>query len=224
MKMNLRQLAAVLVVAGLSLAGTAQGAISYSVGGTGPMQFPSLVAPAPGATWGPTGYPGDTVELEAYSGNFDPTIATQTLKINTLKWTIDYTYGGTATSENPWSDLSFSFNAPRAMSVDANSGALSQAGLLVATFDNDYLSMAPGSTTTFIVGGYQVDVTPLGLDPVGGSNFDGSNPWVQPTRDVYARFDVSAVDVPEPTSMIAWSLLGLTISGAGWWRRRKLTA
>jgi hypothetical protein len=35
--------------------------------------------------------------------------------------------------------------------------------------------------------------------------------------------DGSAV-VPEPTSMIVWSLLGLTISGTGWWRRRKVSA
>jgi hypothetical protein len=32
-----------------------------------------------------------------------------------------------------------------------------------------------------------------------------------------------AADVPEPTSLIVWSLLGLTISGGSWWRRRKVT-
>ena len=38
------------------------------------------------------------------------------------------------------------------------------------------------------------------------------------------RSGVVVAEVPEPTSLIVWSLLGLTISGAGWWRRRKLTA
>lgn len=37
-----------------------------------------------------------------------------------------------------------------------------------------------------------------------------------------ASFEYSVV--PEPTGMIIWSLLGLTISGAGWWRRRKVSA
>ena len=30
--------------------------------------------------------------------------------------------------------------------------------------------------------------------------------------------------IPEPSSVIVWSLIGLTFIGAGWWRRRKRTA
>jgi hypothetical protein len=35
---------------------------------------------------------------------------------------------------------------------------------------------------------------------------------------------LAEVAAPEPGSMIVWSLLGLTIGGAGWWRRRKVSA
>ncbi len=37
-------------------------------------------------------------------------------------------------------------------------------------------------------------------------------------------FDATASAVPEPASLIVWSLLGLTITGGSWWRRRKISA
>ena len=39
-----------------------------------------------------------------------------------------------------------------------------------------------------------------------------------------AELSLATSAVPEPSSIFAWSLLGLTITGGSWWRRRRATA
>ena len=212
MNINLNKtLGITLAVAGLTVALPAQAAlVNYTVDGTAPQQFAAPTTPPADAPWGPNGYPGDTVSLQSYTGSFDLTPGTTIQQINTLLWTIDYTYGGTATDpdQNAWSDLSFVFNATRNMTIDGvGPVSISQAGSLLSTWDNDYLSLAGGSTVTFYVQGYRVDVTPLAVTQTAGSNFSGDNPWVQPDQDIMAQFDVTAVPVPEPTTMLAGALL-----------------
>lgn len=65
------------------------------------------------------------------------------------------------------------------------------------------------------------------------ASWNGHSPWIfsavsstLPSRDYIEALIVpaGAADVPEPSSIIGWSLLGLTISGAGWWQRRKVSA
>ena len=124
--------------------------------------MPGPLTPPPNAVWGPNGYPGDTVDLPG-SGTLPDGPGSYTQQINTLLWTIDYTYGG---APEPWPDMMLGFDASRGMSVDATSGSLSQSGQLRVNYYNDFLSMLLGSTTTFIDGSYQVDVTPLGFEEV----------------------------------------------------------
>ena len=194
--------------------------ISYTVEGWGPTMYPGPVTPPANAPWGPNGYPGDTVEFQTFTGTLDLTPGISTQKINTLLWTIDYTYAGTATDPDAWSDLSFNPKTVRNISFDggATKYSLSQNGLLEVTWDNDYLSFSNGTTTTIVVAGYRIDITPLGLATAEGV-FSGGNPWVQPSREVMARFEVTAV--PEPGILI---LLGIAMSaiGAASWRLRKL--
>jgi hypothetical protein len=178
--------------------------VNYTVSGWGPNQYPASTTPPEGAPWGVDGYPGDTLEMVTYTGTLDLTPGTYNLKINTLKWSIDYTYGGTETQwdyPDHWSDLSFNVNTARGMSIGTAAGSISQTGTLDVTWFNDYLSFGNGSTTSFTVQGYRVDVTPLGLSRVAGSNLG-----VQPERDIIARFDV----VPEPATIC---LLGLGALG-----------
>jgi hypothetical protein len=121
--------------------------------------------------------------------------------INTTLWTVNYTYGGTATDPNNWSKLLFSFNESYNITIGTDTKTLSQTGLLDVGWDNDYLSFSTGSTVSFTVGGYEIDVTPDAIAPYGASNFDGDNPWVQPPQAMTATFDVTPV--PEPTTIIA---------------------
>ena len=184
--------------------------VNYTVSGWGPTQYPGPVTPPEGSPRGPSGYPGDTVELVTYTGTLDLTPGTYDLKINTLLWSVDFTYAGTDTQwDYPahWSDLSFNINAGRGMSIGTAADSLSQNGLLGVTWFYDCLSFSQGAVTSFVVDGYRVDVTPLEVAPTDAGGTVGP-PWVQPEQDVMARFDVTVV--PEPATMC---LLGLRALG-----------
>lgn len=215
MKQNHRRALSLVVALALGCLGAGSAlaySINFTVAGTGPMHFPGPVTPPANAPWGPNGYPGDTVELEGLNSvlNFSgPTSFVQ--KIGVLKWTIDYTYAGTATDPNDWSDLAFDVNGGRGMTVGSSAGTLSQMGLLEVTWDNDFLTLLQGSTQVFVVDRHRIAVTPLGLAREGGSNFAGGNPWVQPNRDIMGRFDIE--DVPEPSAFATGSML-LSFFGA----------
>jgi hypothetical protein len=220
----MKKLVAVALIAlfALVLASPAHAnSISITVGGWS-QQFPAPITPPASAPWGVNGYPGDTVGLQIYTFGVELTPGTTTTKISTLLWTIDYTYGGTTTDPEVWSDQSFTFNASRDIFLGPtvlgpSLGSISQAGHLKATWDNDYLSLDPAlEGTSFLAQGFRVVVTPLGLDEAGGSNFDGDNPWVQPGREVLARVEVTAV----PDSGATLLLLGCALTGLGALRRR----
>ena len=179
-----------------------------------------LTAPTPApvdAPWGANGYPGDTVTLQSYSGTFDLSLGTSIQKINSLLWTVNYTYGGTATDANAWSDVSFTLNGTRDIHIGTASATLDQTGSLTASWDNDYLGFAAGSTSTIFYDGYKIDITPVAIPSAGATSFDGDNPWVQPSQDVYAQFVVSVdpgvAAAPEPGSIAA--LIGLVAFTCG---------
>lgn len=203
-------------LAGLAFALDAHAlSITYTVDGWGPQSFPGPVPPPANAPWGPAGYPGDTVQLEGLANTVDLPVGSTILQINTLLWTIDYTYAGTATDPNEWSNLSFAFDASRSMNLNGVAGNLSQAGTLDVTWENDYLALAAGPMLSFLLNGYTVQVTPLALDRAGGSDFSGGNPWTQPSRGVMARFDVAPVPEADATA----GLLVLALFGAAALRR-----
>jgi hypothetical protein len=208
-----------ILLAGMALASTAAAAtVSYTVGGWGPHQFPAPTTPPANAPWGTDGYPGDLVELQTYTGTLDLTPGTSEQKINTLLWTIDYTYGGTTTDPNAWSDVLFAISAPRSISVGASNGNLAQAGELNCTWSNDFLSFAAGSALDFVVVdsglSYTVHVTPL---PLNGAFSSRNNlpmqspqgitcelPCPQPPQDMMAEF---IVDAPVPANASSWGRL-----------------
>lgn len=183
--------------------------VTYTVGGLGPIHFPASTLPPPSAPWGTEGYPGDTLEFQTHTGTLDLVPGTQVLKINTLLWTIDYTYGGTADDPSDWSELAFGVEAPRSIVVHTSNGALAQTGLLEAAWEDDYLSFAAGSSVSFLVEGeagvfYSVRVTPLALARVGA--FSGwpnkcAFPCSLVGRDMMATF---VVDLAVPAGTTAW--------------------
>jgi hypothetical protein len=199
----------------LALAGSAAAVtVNYTVGGTGPLHFPAATPPPAGAPWGENGYPGDTVELEGYTGTLDLIPGTYVLKINTLHWTIDYTYGGTASCwdyPDCWSELAFPVSAPRSITVHTANGTLAQAGLLECNWDNDYVALNTGSTVSFSISGVMVYVTPLPVARVGAffgmASYASTTapqstlcdiPCVQPGLDVWAQFVVEGTVPVEP--------------------------
>lgn len=191
------------------LAGSAgASSVGFTVSGWGPTQYPGPITPPASAPWGVNGYPGDTVELTTGSGTLDLTPGNSyDLKVNTLLWAIDYTYAGTETDPDAWSDLAATLNIARSISFDGGaSGSLAQSGLLEITWENDFLTVNNGTTTVVNVAGYPVEITPLGLQRTGGT-FDGGNPWAQQPMDVLARFTV----LPEPASATLLVLGGLAV-------------
>ena len=199
----------VLVVASLALAWPAcAGVISYTVNGVAAQQFPGPVTPPSNAPWGTNGYPGDTVAVQAYTGSIDLVPGTVTQKVNTLLWTVDYTYAGTATDPNAWSDLSFTPDVSRSMTIGSDTHNLTQSGSLQVTWDTDYLSVDAGSATSFYVDNYRIDVTLLAV-PSASAGGSGNAPWVQPGQDMMAQFTI--VEVPEPATMSLLALGGLAI-------------
>ena len=132
----------------LALAGPAAAVtVNYTVAGWG-QQFPGPVTPPAGSPHmlDGLGYPGDRVALGIYEGTLNLTPGTSFQKINTLNWSVSYTYAGTETQwDYPahWSDLSFNIAAARNMSFDGgSSGSLNQTGLLEVLWSNDYLALS----------------------------------------------------------------------------------
>lgn len=214
----------ILAISGLTLALPAMAVvIPYTVSSVAPQQYASPVIPPADAPWGTDGYPGDTIELQSYSGTFDLSVGTSIQKINTLLWIVNYTYGGTATDPNAWSDVASAISLSRQIQLGTETATLTQTGLLNATWANDYLNLDAGSTITLHVGNYQVDITPLaasyggeGSDG-GATTFDGGNPWAQPAQDLYAQFVVTessvVVATPEPRGIAM--LIGLAAISCG---------
>jgi hypothetical protein len=153
--------------------------------------------------------------MTTYTGSLDLTPGTYELKLNTFEWTIDYTYGGTETDPDDWSDVLHDFTAGRVISFDGGpSGSVSQQGLLKNSWDNDYVTLYEGLTSSFVVGGFKVDVTPLGT-AFHGTDFGGGAPWTQPDEDIVGRFDVTIIPAP---GAVLLGLLGL--GGVAWVKRR----
>jgi len=180
-------------------------ALTYTVSAWGPTDFPGpypVPAGAPHLVDG-YGYPGDKVELKSYTGTLNLAPGTYDLKINTLSWSVSYTYAGTDgdwTNDWPpppappdWVEMAFPIDAPRTITFGTGpSGPLSQMGLLEVNWDTDYLSANAGSTHTFFVGNCRIDVTPLAVARAG-AGAAGVPPWIQTDRNVMARFVITEV-------------------------------
>jgi len=212
MKINLNKtLGTILAVAGLAMALPAHANVTFTVDGWGPTSFPGPTPPPATASHvlDGQGYPGDTVGLQAGGGSFDLAPGAFVQKINTLNWTVDWTYAGAGDPLDPdagWQQLSFTVNASRDVTIGSQTVTLYQTGLLEVNWDNDYLSFSAGPTATIYLDGYKIDITPLGVARTGAV-FPAGPPWVQPDQDMMAQFDITEVPVPEPTTMIAGALL-----------------
>jgi hypothetical protein len=189
-------------------------AATITVGDLAPQSFPGAITPPSTASHenDGLGYPGDSVGMTG--GTFSSLVLADgwsgDLKINTLNWTVSYTYAGAGDPADPdagWQELSFDIDAARTLTIDSQTVTLTQHGLLNVNYDNDYLSFDDGPTASLFADGYKIDITPLGLDKIGATNFDGDAPWSQPSADMYAHFSVTSAPVPVPEPGSAGLLL-----------------
>lgn len=196
--------------------------VNYTVGGTGPLQFPgpNPVPTGCSCTIPPNnGYPGDTVEFVGCSGTFELTAGAYVLKIGTLYWTIDYTWAGRDCDwycAGNWDVLYSDVNTTRSITVHTSNGTFTQAGVLENQWDDDYMGFSAGSTATFSISGTTVYVTPRAIPRTGGLEqwppvLPGS-PEKAPmcdlpcprSVDVYANF---VVEGTVPAERTTWSRL-----------------
>jgi hypothetical protein len=216
---NLTAFVAVAAITAMAALAHAE-SIGYTVSGLGPTQYPGPYTPPAGAPHlvDGLGYPGDAVGLTTYTGTLDLTPGTYIQKINTLNWSISYTYAGTDNDwtnddSGDWVQLQSLVNATRTISFNNGpAGFLVQTGLLEVNWDNDYLAVSAGLTSIFDVPGYQIAVTPLAVARTAGSNFagfPGGTPWIQPAQDIMARFDITAVPEPGTLALLGMAALGL---------------
>jgi len=163
---------------------------------------------------------GERMVIPETPSAFDLTVGTSVQKINSLLWTVNYTWEGT--DANHW-DVPSNFTLSRQIQIGTETAVLTQTGLLNASWVNDYLNLYTGSTATIYTQGYRIDITPIAT-PYGDANSDGGattfnsdNPWVQPAQDIYAQFvvteDSGIVAAPEPGSIAA--LMGLAAFSLG---------
>jgi len=107
-------------------------------------------------------------------------------------------------------------------------------GLLWGSVDlYNTLQFFSGNTLVGTITGSAINATATGDQGLNGTfyvNINSTLPFdsVVATSGQFAfEFDnvaYSANQIPEPASLIVWSVLGLSVAGAGWWRRRKAAA
>jgi hypothetical protein len=90
------------------------------------------------------------------------------------------------------------------------------AAFTVGGLAGNYQNFLSGSLTGTLLAGHTYDwvgyATTLAYpEPDGGAEAGG-----------YVTLTLGTAAVPEASSMIVWSLLALTIGGAGWWQKRNL--
>jgi hypothetical protein len=83
----------------------------------------------------------------------------------------------------------------------------------------------------FVIGIHGLNGNSIGVTTSSVNSYGGGQLYLNGTQvasgsyDIAFRTFVGQPDVvPESCSLIVWSLLGLTIGGANWWRRRRMAA
>ncbi len=114
------------------------------------------------------------------------------------------------------------------------SGNQQYLGLLWGSVDlYNTLQFFSGNTLVGTIAGGAINATATGDQGLNGTfyvNINSDLPFdsvVATSTNFAFEFDnvaYSANQVPEPASLIVWSVLGLSVAGAGWWRRRKAAA
>ncbi len=200
-----RIIGSIVVIAGIVAALPAHAAlVTYEVDSVA-ASFPSPITAPTEASWGKDGYPGDSVQLQSYTGQFDLSPGTSSQLINSLLWTVNPTYAGT--NAGPWTNYEFTVNASRVIHIGASATTLSQTGTLAVTYFSDTLAFSSnGPTASLLFNGYKIDITPQSLP----SALTADDFGIQSPQPMYAQFVITPVPEPETYGMM---MVGLGLMG-----------
>lgn len=202
-KRNMKKLGFVFAAVVLLAASVAHASITidYNVAGLPPTTWG-------GANDGDLNHDAMTVNPYSGTGLLLPDNTPVTATINTMDATIYYT--------SVQGQIPFSGNRDMTITVPAGgTNTLTQSFTLdswMMNYPNDTIFALSGATSSFTFAGIgTVDVTP---DKQTFVYANGSY-----TENLTATFLFTPI--PEPSTLIVWSLLGSLAVGLGWWRNRK---
>jgi hypothetical protein len=180
---------------------TAQAAIvTVSADGVGPLHFQP--------NEGDPGLPGDYVLLMS-SSDFTVDVPTGSpVQVQLGNFNVGYS----ARDPNP-SNFDYTFSLIRDITINSVVHSITQDALLEIRHDADTLTVYESLPTPYVLSGLgtvtltALQVGPLTIDTLGDHNFT-----------VYGTFELV---IPEPATLIIWSLLSLTFGGLGlrFWQR-----
>jgi hypothetical protein len=162
-----------------------------------------------------SGYPGDVVTLIAHEETFDVELLDGSPRLLQVgSFTIQYSGGSGQPSE-----FSLPFNMDRVVTINGVDETISQSGLLNVSYYQDTLTVQASQPTPYDLDVGVVMLTALGVGPLSYGDLGPHSFNVMGTFEL--AIITNTAPIPEPATIVVWSLLGGLAVMIGWRRSRK---